>query len=202
MRRSLSAFVVLMAVVLLSAPQAGADGGVSGAHSNIVQVANSDPSEPMVRTASSVAQNEGGNVTDTNFAFAHSFSCTGCRTVAVAVQVVVVDGTPSNYQPQNAAISENDNCQSCQTFAYAHQYVIQTSQETNFGEVVGSGQLWDIQSQISQVANSGEDFVTMSSQLDQLSSEFYNAVVQALQNQDNGDGGHQAGEDRQVQEQD
>ncbi|MGH9126990.1 MAG: hypothetical protein ACRDZ8_20035 [Acidimicrobiales bacterium] len=202
MRRGVSAFVSVMAVLLLAASPAGADGGVSGAHSNIVQVSNSDPGVPVVRTASAVANNEGGNVTDTNLAFARSFSCTGCRTVAVAVQVVVVDGTPSNYQPQNAAIAVNDNCQSCQTLAYAHQYVIQTSDETNFGEIVGSSQLWNIQSQISQVANSGEDFVTMSSQLDQLSSEFYHAVVQAVQNQSNGDGGHQAGEDRQLQEQD
>jgi hypothetical protein len=199
MRRSISAMACLVAVVLLCASPAMADGQEGGAHSNVVQAVNSDPTNPVVRTRSVVAFDSGPNVTDTNIAFARSHDCTGCRTVAVAVQVVVVEGTPSNYQPQNAAVSVNENCQSCQTFAYAHQYVIQTSHDYGYQDD-GNDQLWSIQSQIWRVAHSGEDFATMSSQLDQLSTEYYNAVYQSVQNR--GDSPQGSGEFRDVKEQD
>jgi hypothetical protein len=199
-RRSLSALACLLSVFVLGSlgiPSAGANGWVSEAHSNSVQASNSNSASPVVRTGSAVPFDAKGTpVTDTNFAYAHSFNCTGCRTVAVAVQVVVVEGTPTNYQPQNAAVAVNENCQSCQTFAYAHQYVIQTTTGTHFD--AGEAELSGIQWRISQVAHSSEDFATMSSQLDQLSLQFYNAVYQSLQNQNRGDGGGRS-EHRQVQ---
>ncbi len=184
MKRSMAVAACLLAVSFLGASPAFAD-GLTYAHSNIVQVTNSNSAAPAVRTASAVAfDGDNAAVTDTNLAYATGSNCTGCRTVAVAVQVVVVEGTPSNYQPQNAAVAVNDHCTSCQTFAYAHQYVIQVTQEPN-GENAesASSALWRIQSQISQVAHSNVDFATMSSQLDQLSLQFYNTVYQALQNQ-------------------
>ncbi len=168
-------------------------------HSNIVQAENSDSSHPVVRTGVVGALDEGNSVTDTNIAYAHSLNCTGCRTVAVAIQVVVYEGSPTNYQPQNGAVAVNEACQSCQTFAYAHQYLIQTTKGFSFQD--GSyQQLAQIDWKISQVAHSGEDFATMSSQLDQLSLQLYNAAYQAVHNQ-NGDG-QESAERRQVQEND
>jgi hypothetical protein len=120
--------------------------------------------------------------------------------VAVAVQVVIVEGSPSNYQPQNAAVAVNDTCQSCQTFAYAHQYVIQTTQIPGYDRE-NVDQLQQIQWQINQVANSGEDFATMSTQLDQLSGQFYNTVYQAVMNQHQGAAAQRL-DRRQVQQKD
>jgi hypothetical protein len=198
-RRSLSAIACGAAIVLFCATPAFADGQETGVHSNIVQAENSDSSRPVVRTGVVGALDEGTSVTDTNIAYAHSFNCTGCRTVAVAIQVVVFEGSPTNFQPQNGAVAVNETCQSCQTFAYAHQYLIQAM--NGFRLPDGSyEQLAQIQWKISQVARSNVDFVTMSSQLDQLSLQLYNTAYQAVQNQ-NGDV-QKSDERRQVQEND
>ncbi|MDQ6617902.1 MAG: hypothetical protein M3083_24955 [Actinomycetota bacterium] len=206
MRRSLSVLACLVAVALFGASSAAADTAqLRFGHTNVVQAVNSNSAAPVVRTGTALGFDQNGAaVTDGNIAFAHSFDCTGCRTVAVAIQVVVVQGSPSSFQPENGAAAVNDNCHSCQTFAYAHQYVIQITRIPE-GFNPGEGtveQVGTILSNISQVAHSNEDFVTMSSQLDQLSLELYNTVSQALQSQNHGDGGHKADEHRQAQEKD
>jgi hypothetical protein len=199
-RRSFAVLAGIIAIVFVGVSPAAADGGQFGnVHSNVVQLANSNSASPVVGSSTVLAYDApGAAVTDTNIAYARSFDCTGCRTVAVAVQVVVVEGTPSNYQPQNGAVAVNDTCVSCQTFAYAHQYVIQTTHEVHWQKGY-SQQLWSFQQQFSQVAHSGEDFATMSSQLDQLSLDYYNAVYQAVQSQAQ-DGGHEKSDLRQVQQ--
>jgi hypothetical protein len=201
-RRSLAVFACFIAFAVLGAAPAGAD-GVLWAHTNYVAAENSNSATPVVHadTAFSLDQN-GSSVTDTNVAYAHSFDCTGCRSVAVALQIVVVEGSPSNYQPQNGAVAVNDNCQSCQTFAYAHQYVIQTPVvHLDNVDKATVNQVLSIQSQVSAVAHSSADFATMSSQLDQLSLNLYNVVYQFLQN--HGDQGHgRDSEHRLVQETD
>jgi hypothetical protein len=201
-RRSLSVLACFIAVAVLGAAPASAD-GLRWGHTNYVAAENSDSTSPVVQAYTAFALDQAGSsVTDTNVAYAHSFDCTGCHSVAVAIQVVVVEGSPSNYQPQNGAVAINDNCQSCQTFAYAHQYVIQTPvvhvTKVDNGTIE---QVLSIQSQISQVAHSSVDFATMSSQLDQLSLNLYNVVYQFLQNHGDSGRGHDS-EHRLLQEKD
>ena len=74
----------------------------------------------------------------------------------------------------------NENCQSCQTFAYAHQYVFSPHHPVRISEGT-SHQLQAIQAAINWVANSNEDFTTMSSQLDSLSWAFCYTVQRAVQ---------------------
>ncbi len=187
MRRRLSiiaCFIAITATAALAPAAANADG--FGPRDNLVSLNNSDSSAPMVQ-ASTVGRLAEGNdpVTDTNLAYARSFNCTGCRTVAVAIDVVVVAGSPKNVQPQNVALAVNQNCYSCATFAYANQYLLWTHQNVNIDNGTWY-QLARIRSRIDQVARSGEDFPTMNSQLDQLSQQLYDTVAQALANQNSG----------------
>jgi putative peptide zinc metalloprotease protein len=64
-----------------------------------------------------------GQVTQTNRAVAYA-SCVNCRTVAVAFQVVLVEGTPSVLTPVNQATALNQVCAQCVTYAAAKQLVI------------------------------------------------------------------------------
>jgi hypothetical protein len=201
-RRSLSVLACFIAAVVLAATPAAAD-GVRWGHTNYVTAENNNSASPVIHADTAFALDQDGSaVTDTNVAYAHSFDCTGCRSVAVALQVVVVEGSPTNYQPQNGAVALNENCQSCQTFAYAHQYVIQTP-VVHVTKVDNATiqQVMSIQSQISQVAQSNVDFPTMSSQLDQLSLNLYNVVYQFLQNHGNSGRSHDS-EHRLVQQKD
>ncbi len=51
-------------------------------------------------------------------------SCTSCRTVAVAFQVVLVVGQSDAVAPLNAAVAANDGCVKCVTTALAVQLVV------------------------------------------------------------------------------
>jgi putative peptide zinc metalloprotease protein len=50
-------------------------------------------------------------------------SCDDCRTVAVAIQIVLVGSDPSVVAPENVAIAYNQDCTACETMALAYQFV-------------------------------------------------------------------------------
>ena len=83
------------------------------------------------RLAFSVRQTSGDTVTVDNLAFAAA-SCRACRTVAVAVQVVVVarhghhDGPSGTLEltAVNRAVAANERCVDCDTLALAYQFVV------------------------------------------------------------------------------
>ena len=65
----------------------------------------------------------GDRVVNTNEAYAFA-SCTGCRTVAVAFQIVLVLGQANLVVPQNLAGAVNYSCVECVTYALATQLVV------------------------------------------------------------------------------
>ncbi len=50
--------------------------------------------------------------------------CTGCRSVAAALQIVLVPGHPSSLSPVNGAYAFNYQCTSCLSYAYANQKLV------------------------------------------------------------------------------
>ncbi|WP_392544051.1 hypothetical protein [Oryzobacter telluris] len=66
---------------------------------------------------------DGDRVLNTNEAYAFA-SCTGCRTVAVAFQVVLISGQADVVVPQNLSGAVNYACVECLTFALATQLVV------------------------------------------------------------------------------
>ncbi|HEX2046788.1 MAG TPA: hypothetical protein VHF27_03430 [Acidimicrobiales bacterium] len=72
-----------------------------------------------------------GDVDATNTAVAYS-SCTDCRTVAAAIQVVLVAGDADSATPENVAVGINYQCTECETLAAAYQFVFGDGQELEF----------------------------------------------------------------------
>jgi putative peptide zinc metalloprotease protein len=66
---------------------------------------------------------DGGTALNKNEAYALA-SCTGCRTVAVAFQVVLVAGSVSVAVPENLSAAVNYACVECVTYALATQLVV------------------------------------------------------------------------------
>jgi hypothetical protein len=73
-----------------------------------------------------VGSYKGDNLQSANVARADSTDCTDCRTVAVAVQAVLVKHSPQTAEPKNVALAINENCLRCTTYAFAYQYVVAT----------------------------------------------------------------------------
>jgi hypothetical protein len=187
-RRGLGFLACGIATLVMTAGSARA----SGAYNNLIQLDNSDSTHPAVATGSMVSHDSTNDpVENANLAYSHSFNCTGCRTVTVALQAVIIEANPTTIAPQNAAVAVNENCQSCLTFAYAHQYVFSPHHPVILdGE--SNSQLQMIQSYIDHEANSGEDFALLSSHLDNASWAFCYVVQRAVQRQDNQGGDHKS----------
>jgi putative peptide zinc metalloprotease protein len=112
------------AVLAVATPlAAGAEGG--GANNVVFASATADGSS-VDRSALQVSQVGGPTVASSNIAAARSYACTGCQTVAIAFQAVLVSGNPDTVVPANAATATNAGCNSCTSYAFAYQYVLST----------------------------------------------------------------------------
>jgi hypothetical protein len=179
-RRAIGFLACAVATLVMTAGSAGA----SGAYNNLIQLDNSDNTHSAVATGSVVSHDTTTDpVENANLAYSHSVNCTGCRTVTVALQAVIIEANPTTIAPQNAAVAVNENCQSCLTFAYAHQYVFSPHHPVTL-DSESNRQLQAIQSYIDHEANSNEDFATLSSHLDNASWAFCYVVQRAMQSHD------------------
>jgi putative peptide zinc metalloprotease protein len=70
-------------------------------------------------------------VDQSNAAVAYA-SCTDCTTVAIAIEIVLVEGSPSTVTPTNIAFAYNDQCSLCVTVADALQFVEGTNGQVRF----------------------------------------------------------------------
>ena len=73
----------------------------------------------------------GDVVDDANGAAAYA-SCSDCAAVAVAFELVLVEGNPSTVTPTNVAIAINENCDTCVAVAEAYQFVLGTGGLVHF----------------------------------------------------------------------
>jgi putative peptide zinc metalloprotease protein len=121
--------VALFAVALLTMGAGGARPAVAHADDNVGGGAN---------TAIAINTNNGSTVFKVAFAIRRvmnsvvdqqnaavaAASCTDCTTIAIAIEIVLVQTAPTVIAPQNVAIAFNDLCQLCVTVADALQFVV------------------------------------------------------------------------------
>jgi putative peptide zinc metalloprotease protein len=168
--------IVLVATLAVGAPLAHADDDDGfGGYNNVVNVVNREDGATRTRSRIAVPRVPGETVDNQNVAFAYA-SCTDCRTVAVAVQVVVVEGPVSTFAPGNGAAAVNENCLRCATFAYARQEVLTPGTRVRISSIA-QNRIQQLQWRIDSVADSDEAFDQMTADLDSLTEELV-AVVQ------------------------
>ena len=137
-RRILTLVVASILALALAVMPASAGGG-----NNVVIVDNSTAGQTLVDASTQVIPVPMDAVTSSNVAIAVNSDCVGCHSTAVAVQILIVRGSPSYFAPGNAAAAANGGCDSCGAYAYARQHWIQTSSNAHL-----SG---DVRQQISQL---------------------------------------------------
>src|ERR671920_2213671 len=109
MRRFVAILASAAIAAAAAAPTAVAEGSAGGAN-NIVLVSTTGDGASQARSALQAARFGGSSLTSTNLADAESHDCTGCRSVAVAVQAVFNSGDSTTFSPSNAAVAVNSNC--------------------------------------------------------------------------------------------
>jgi putative peptide zinc metalloprotease protein len=147
--------VLLVAFGLVSAAPVAAQEGDSGSSGgdNTAIALNTKDGSSLFKYAFSVTKATGEVVDAGNAAVAYA-SCVECTTVAVAIQFVIVQGSPDTFTPENLAIAMNESCTLCETMALAYQVVIQTDGPVRLsGE--GRRRLQELLLQLHELEDSG-----------------------------------------------
>ncbi len=110
-----------------STESSGSASGNSSGGDNVAGAVNTQDGKTVYAIKLKILQTSADTVDTTNAAIAVNSGCTGCSTVAIAFEAVIVVGSPSTFTPTNLAIAYNENCSGCTAFASAYQQVVQTS---------------------------------------------------------------------------
>lgn len=163
----------------------------AGGGDNIVLVQNSTDGQTLASASTQVIPVPMDSVTSGNVAVAINAGCTACHSSAVAVQVLIVVGSPHDFEPQNGAAAVNGGCDSCGAYAYARQHWIQISGPPVLGGAARQ-QISEIRQEIANVTSSilPSDGATdpsltrdheLDSELNALSDQLIQVVTSALQ---------------------
>ena len=172
-------FAVAAGLVLASgfaaAPAGAAD---EGGAKQVVFAFNEADGTKLARSGTQVTPTGSRTAAPENLAYAKA-SCTDCRTVAVAVQAVLITRPSNVITPKNAAVAVNSDCQGCQTMAAAYQCVVTTTGPVTIG-ADGQQKIAELRAKIAAVAGSDVNFAEMDSQLDALVAELWTVIDLAL----------------------
>jgi putative peptide zinc metalloprotease protein len=169
-RRRLSLFVVTLLAALGPAvgPAWAGDenGNGNDPDDNTAVAVNLKDGGSVFRFAFEVRQTLSDVVDNTNAAVAYS-ECENCRTVALAVQIVLVASDPSVVEPTNVAVAINYECTSCETFAAAYQFVIGTDGPVEFTKA-GKRELKAIRKELRRLVREDIPFDELQARIDEL----------------------------------
>jgi putative peptide zinc metalloprotease protein len=112
-----------------------------GEGGNQAMAVNTTDGSTLYDVAFALVWADGDTVANTNEAYALA-SCTGCQTVAVAFQVVLIVGRANVVVPENVAASVNYSCIQCVTQALATQLVVTLSGPLSAQSTADLAALW------------------------------------------------------------
>jgi hypothetical protein len=172
----LKTLITIAAVVLATTTglvvRAAVDGGGENDTNVAVAVNTKDDSE-VVKLRFKVSKTQDDPSDPANAAVAVS-SCENCRTIAIAIQAVIVLDDPEVISPTNIALAVNENCTLCETYADARQHVITTDGPAKFS-AEGKARIKAIREEVKAIRQQEKDgdipFDELKSRVDALSAE-------------------------------
>ena len=144
-------------------------GTIGGSGDNVAVAINTKDGSSRVKVSFRIVRTSADVVDNGNVAVAFA-SCESCRSVAIAVQLVLVGGSPSTVIPENYAIALNVECFDCESLASAYQFVLGTDGNVHFTPE-GNRALAEIRNQIRELARSSMEIHEIQAQLDALANE-------------------------------
>ncbi|MEA2289613.1 MAG: putative peptide zinc metalloprotease protein [Solirubrobacteraceae bacterium] len=121
-RRTLALLLAVAAAVLGAIAPASAQAQARDGDTAAVAVNTTDGST-LFDLAFDIRKVTSDVVDQANEAIAYS-SCTECRTVAISIQILLVQGSPTTVTPTNVAVAVNDQCTLCDSLALAYQFAV------------------------------------------------------------------------------
>jgi putative peptide zinc metalloprotease protein len=121
--------IILLAALFTLGLSSGAPAAYAG--DNAAISVNTKDGTTVFKVAFAIRHVMGDVVDQTNGAVAYA-SCSDCAAVAIAFEIVLVEGNPSTVTPTNVAIAFNENCDTCVAVAEAYQFVLGTGGLVHF----------------------------------------------------------------------
>ncbi len=106
-------------------------------------------------------------------------SCSECRTVAIAFQVVLAMGDVDELTPTNLALALNVDCTSCDTAAFAYQFVTGTGGPVHF-TAQGNRRLAELRRRLRGLRDAGLSDDQLAAELDAVADELRDVLVREL----------------------
>src|SRR3954465_602628 len=171
----------LLTLVLASVFAFGLTTGAPTAASagdNAAIAVNTKDGTTVFKVAFAIRHVMGDVVDQTNGAVAYD-SCTDCAAVAIAFEIVLVEGDPSTVTPTNVAIAFNENCDTCVAVAEAYQFVLGTGGLVHF-DPEGNKILADIRKELHSLKKQELTLDELQAQLDSISARIADVLANHL----------------------
>lgn len=149
-----------------------------GGGDNVAVAINTRDGATVFRLAFKIARVVGDVVDQGNAAVAFA-NCEACRTVAVAIQTVLVFSEPSIVTPENLAIALNYECTACETMAFAYQFVLGTGGPVHF-TAEGNQAIAEIRRRLQDLRTADFTADELQAQLDEIAGQLEEVIATAL----------------------
>lgn len=169
-----------MAISLTLGASAATASAAGGGPDNSVTATTTAGHSSEALSSLQLARYAGNDLESTNSARSDAHDCTGCRSIAVAVQAVLATGHPSTVAPHNFSVATTESCTRCVSFTFAYQYVVVTPTRVSLARD-GRRQIAHIRAEIAAaVADSTLSAPDLDTRLHQLATQFRGVVDEQL----------------------
>lgn len=178
--------IAVAAAVVLAATGVAVPASAQSGGDNSAVAVNTRDGASIFRFAFSVRQVLGEVVDQTNAAVAYA-SCEECQTVAIALQVLLVSGSPDVVTPTNLAVALNEDCKECQTLASAYQFVFGTGEKLRF-TAEGRRNIADIRQRFLELRQQDLSIEEIQARTDELAEELRQVLASEVTDRGSGKG--------------
>jgi putative peptide zinc metalloprotease protein len=170
--------VIFIAAALLAAGFSAARPTFAHAGDNAAIAINTKDGATVFRIAFAIRHVMGDVVDTTNAAVAYS-SCTDCATVAIAIEIVLIQDNASVITPTNIAIAINELCSLCVTVAEAYQFVLTTGGAVHF-DAEGNKTLAEIKNRLERLKHANLTIADLQAELDGIQAQIADVLANHL----------------------
>ncbi len=153
--------VAFVALATFGADPAPADGG-----NNVAVAVNTKDGTTRFTVRLQIRRDDGSVVDSANAAVAYA-SCTDCRAIAAAFQIVLVTSEATEITPTNLALALNEGCSGCETLASAYQFVYGVDDQVRFTGA-GRQEIHEIRKALKALRDPALSLAEIQAQLDEL----------------------------------
>ena len=169
--------LTLLAAALVAFGPAAAPAAAQGGDNTAIAI-NTKDGASIFRLAFSIRHVMGDVVDTTNAAAAFS-SCTDCQSVAIAIEIVLIEDNASTITPENIAFAYNYECTLCVSVAEAYQFLLTTGGQVHF-TADGNQELAQIRRELEALRNADLTIAELQAKLDDVAKRIANVLATQL----------------------